>query len=200
MRSRKHFAQAIVALAVGAALAGCASRPQEHFYTVSTADRGSGEGAELQRITLSPVVIPVLIDRPQLVVRTDGHEVAVLENHRWAEPLSVDLTRALSDDLRRARPGLYIVQSDAARSQQAPWILDVAIAELISGPGAGTSLRASWVVRARSGTCASAGTLVADVPTQAGDGAIPIAYAGAMSRLADAIARTIPEEGVCHSD
>jgi uncharacterized lipoprotein YmbA len=200
MRSRKHFPQVVVALAVGAALAGCASRPQEHFYTVSTADHGSGESAESERITLSPVVIPALIDRPQLVVRTDGHEVAVLESHRWAEPLSADLTRALSGDLRRARPGLYVGQPGAPGSQQAPWILDVAIAELISGPGPGTSLRASWVVRGRSGTCARGGTLVAEVPTRAGDGAIPVAYADAMSRLADAIARTIPDSRACQSD
>jgi uncharacterized lipoprotein YmbA len=199
MSSRKHFAQVIVALAVGAALAGCASRPQEHFYTVSTADSGSGEGAESQRIKLSPIVIPALIDRPQFVVRTDGHEVAVLENHRWAEPLSADLTRALADDLRRNLPGLQIAGADAPPSKTPPPILDVVITDLISGPGLSTSLQASWVLHDRSGTCTKSGALAAEVPMPAGDAAIPGAYADAMSRLAKAIAETIPSGSLCAS-
>jgi uncharacterized lipoprotein YmbA len=199
MSSRKHFAQVIVALAVGAALAGCASRPQEHFYTVSTADPGLGEGAESQRIKLSPIVIPALIDRPQFVVRTDGHEVAVLESHRWAEPLSADLTRALGNDLRRNLPGLQISGADAPRSKTPPPILDVVITDLISGPGPSTSLQASWVLHDRSGTCTKSGALAAEVPMPAGDAAIPGAYADAMSRLAKAIAETIPSGSLCAS-
>jgi uncharacterized lipoprotein YmbA len=191
MSSRKHFPQVIVALAVGAALAGCASRPQEHFYTVSTADHGSGEGAESQRIKLSPIVIPALIDRPQLVVRTDRHEVVVLENHRWAEPLSADLTRALGEDLRRSLPALGPTK---------PAILDVEITDLISGPGPSTSLQASWVLHDRSRTCMRSGALAAQVPTQAGDDAIAGAYADAMSRLARAIAQTIPDGALCAGD
>ena len=200
MTSTTRIPAVLVALAFGAVLSGCASRAKEHFYTVSTANLRSGEGAELQRIAVSPIVIPALIDRPQFVVRTDGHEVAVLENHRWAEPLAADLTRALIDDLRRAKPGLYVVEADAPRSGVAPRILDVVITDLMSGPGASTSLSASWVVRDRSPTCAKAGALVAEIPTQAGDGAIPVAYADAMSRLADAIARTLPEGSLCASD
>ena len=199
MSSRKHFAQVIVALAVGAALAGCASRPQEHFYTVSTADPGSGEGAESQRIKLSPIVIPALIDRPQFVVRTDRHEVVVLESHRWAEPLSTDLTRALGNDLRRNLPGLRIAGADAPPSKTPPPILDVVITDLISGPGLSTSLQASWVLHDRSGTCTKSGALAAEVPMPAGDAAIPGAYADAMSRLAKAIAETIPSGSLCAS-
>jgi len=199
MRSPKHFPQVIVALAVGAALAGCASRPQEHFYTVSSADHRSGEGAELQRIALPPIVIPALIDRPQLVVRTHGHEVVVLENHRWAEPLSVDLTRALGNDLRRTLPGLQIAGADTPRSKATLPILEVVITDLISGPGPSTSLQASWVLHDRSGTCTRSGALAAEVPMPAGDAAVPGAYADAMSRLAKAIAETISSGSLCAS-
>jgi uncharacterized protein len=200
MRSPKHFPQIIVALAVGAALAGCASRPREHFYTVSTADHRSAESAELQRIALSPIVIPALIDRPQLVVRTDGHEVVVLENHRWAEPLSADLTRALGDDLRRTLPALQNAEANAPNGRTKPAILDVQITDLISGPGPSTSLQASWVLHDRARTCMRSGALAVQVPTPAGDAAIAGAYADAMSRLARAIAQTIPDGGLCAGD
>jgi hypothetical protein len=187
----KPLAGVAFALALGAALAGCASRPVEHFYTVSGGDVAPASGPEVQQVAVSPIIIPALIDRPQLVVRTSAHEVEVLENHRWGEPLSVDLTRALIGDLRRARPGLSIVAADTPPTQGAGQILDVAITELLSGPGTTASLQASWVLRDRHRNCVRAGNLESSIPAQAGYGAIPVAYADAMSRLADAIARTI---------
>jgi hypothetical protein len=193
----RGLAEIVVALAVGAALSGCASRTVDHFYTVSSGGAAPTPDAEVQQVTVSPVVIPALIDRPQLVVRTTGHEVAVLENHRWAEPLSVDLTRALIDDLRRARPGLHIGAADAPRTQAAGQVLDVVITELVSGPGASTSFQASWVLRDRLRNCDKVGSLESAIPTQAGYDAIPAVYADAMSRLADAIDRTIAEGRLC---
>jgi hypothetical protein len=191
MMAVKRLARVAFGLALGAALSGCASRAVEHFYTVSSGDAAPAAGAEVQQVAVSPVVIPALIDRPQLVVRTSTHEVAVLENHRWGEPLSVDLTRALIDDLRRARPGFSIATADTPQTRGAGQVLDVAITELLSGPGTTASLQASWVLRDRHGNCVRVGNLESSIPAQAGYGAIPVAYADAMSRLADAIARTI---------
>ena len=185
------------ALALTAALAACASRPTEHFYTVSAESSVPDPGAAAQRIVVSPIVIPALIDRPQLVVRTGGHEIAVLENHRWAESLSVDLTRALVNDLRQLRPESDIVAADAPPSQASEQILDVVITELLSGPGPSTSLRASWELHDRARDCVNQESFKAAVLTQAGYGAIPAAYAEAMSRLAEAIAKTTPEGLTC---
>jgi uncharacterized lipoprotein YmbA len=173
----------------------------EHFYAVSNgnvapdtiAPAGSGSNP---RIAISSIVIPELIDRPQLVVRTTGHEIAVLENHRWAEPLGVDLTRAVADDLRRARPGFSVVVADAPRTRAAPLALDVVITELVTGPGPSTSLQASWLLHDRAHNCVSEGRFETAVPTKPGYDAVPSAYADAMAQLAEAIARTIPGDGV----
>jgi uncharacterized protein len=181
---------------LAAALAGCASRPAEHFYTVSDKSAVSDPRAGAQRIAVSPVVIPALIDRPQLVVRTSGHEIAVLENHRWAEPLSVDLTRALIGGLRRVQPTLDIMAGEP-RDPESDRILDVAIIELTSGPGPATSLQASWDLHDRARKCSDEGSFGALIPMQPGDGAIPAAYAEAMSRLAEAIAKKIPASHAC---
>jgi len=54
----------LVALAFAAVLAACASRPAEHFYTVSAERSVPDPGAAAQRIVVSPIVIPALIDRP----------------------------------------------------------------------------------------------------------------------------------------
>jgi uncharacterized protein len=187
----------LVALAFAAALAACASRPAEHFYTVSAETSVPDPGAAAQRIFVSPIVIPALIDRPQLVARTGGHEIAVLENHRWAESLSVDLTRALVNDLRQLRPESDIVAAGTPQSQESEQILDVMITELLSGPGSGTSLRASWELHDRARDCVNQESFTAAILTPAGYEAIPAAYAEAMSRLAKAIAKTIPERPTC---
>jgi uncharacterized protein len=190
----------LVALAFAAALAACASRPAEHFYTVSAESSVPDPGGAAQRIVVSPIVIPALIDRPQLVVRTGGHEIAVLENHRWAESLSVDLTRALVNDLRQLRPGSDIVAAGARQTQERERVLDVVITELLSGPGSSTSLQASWELHDRTRDCVIQENFRTAMPTPAGYGAIPVAYAEAMSRLAEAIAQTIRERRTCVSD
>ena len=187
----------LVALAFAAALAACASRPAEHFYTVSAESSVPDPGAAAQRIVVSAIVIPTLIDRPQLVVRTGGHEIAVLENHRWAESLSVDLTRALVNDLRQLHPDSDIVAAGAPQSQGSEKILDVVIIELLSGPGPSTSLRASWELHDRARDCVNQESFRAAILTPAGYEAIPAAYAEAMSRLAGAIAKTAPERLTC---
>jgi uncharacterized protein len=187
----------LVVLAVAAALAACVSRPAEHFYTVSAESSVPDPGAAAQWIVVSPIVIPALIDRPQLVVRTSGHEIAVLENHRWAESLSVDLTRALVNDLRQQRPESGIVAAGAPQSQGSEQILEVVITELISGPGPSTSLQASWELHDRARDCVNQESFRAAIPTPAGYGAVPAAYAEAMSRLAEAVAQTIRERRTC---
>jgi uncharacterized protein len=187
----------LVALAFAAALAACASRPAEHFYTVSAESSVPEPSAAAQRIVVSPIVIPALIDRPQLVVRTGGHEIVVLENHRWAESLSLDLTRALVNDLRQLRPESDIVAAGAPPSQASQQILDVVITELLSGPGPSTLVEASWELHDRARDCVNQESFRAAIPTPAGYEAIPAAYAEAISRLAGAIAKTTPEGLAC---
>ena len=189
-------ARLLAGAVLAAALAACASPPAEHFYTVSDKTAAPDPHAGALRIAVSPIVIPALVDRPQLVMRTSGHEIEVLENHRWAEPLSVDLTRALINDLQRLQPGVDIVAANAPQGR-AEQILDVEITELLSGPGPSTSLQASWDLHDRARDCANGESFSAAILTQPGYGAIPAAYAEAMSRLAEAIAKTIPEGRSC---
>ena len=193
MRTTRRLPELLVAVVLATALSGCGSPPAERFYTVTGEVAAPDPGTASQRLVVSPIVIPALIDRPQLVVRTSGHEVAVLENHRWAEPLSVDLARALARDLRRVRPELDVEAEGAAQAAEPDRILEVTIKELVTGPGANTSLRASWVLRDDARPCVYEGSFGATIPTPAGYAAIPAAYAEAVSRLAEAIGRTITE-------
>ncbi|HTT12185.1 MAG TPA: PqiC family protein [Burkholderiaceae bacterium] len=181
------------ALYAAAVLAGCAARSVEHFYTVS-GPLSVSTGADAPRIVVSPLAIPPMIDRPQFVVRASAHELSVLENHRWAEPLSLDLTHALVEELRKSPGGFEFAERDAVRPRTTPLELEVTISELVAGPGPSAPLRAFWVLRNRQKTCAISGRFGTEVPVQPGYAGIPPAYALAMSRLAEAIT-----EGISHS-
>jgi uncharacterized lipoprotein YmbA len=194
MKSFTRTLKLAAVLGVGAALAGCASRPVEHFYTVS-GQRLTSISTETPQIAVTSIAIPPLIDRPQIVVRTSGHELSVLEDHRWAEPLSVDLTRALIGALRQVPGNVQVAERDSARA--APLVLQVTISELLAGPGSSVSLQASWELRDRKRTCVMTGRFATEIPRQAGYEAIPAAYALAMSRLAETIGASIGQSGTC---
>jgi len=192
----------LAALASALILAACASHPVEHFYTVSNArgelkargePSGSGtDGAPL--IAVMPVTLPALIDRPQLVVRTSAHEVGILENHRWAEPLAADLTRELIANLQRTAARVDFESAEGAQAQSAERVLEVDITELLSGPGPVTSLQASWILYDRSRAVVKQGKLARSVPTQGGYEAIADAYADAIAQVADAITHAVQPE------
>jgi uncharacterized lipoprotein YmbA len=190
----------LAALAAALTLAACASRPVDHFYTVSNAKgepkaRGEpGGSGSAPLIAVMPVSLPALIDRPQLVVRTSAHEVGILENHRWAEPLAADLTRALIANLQRTAARLDFESAEGAQAQGAERVLQVDITELLSGPGPVTSLQATWVLYDRARAVVKQGKLARSVPTQGGYEAIADAYADAIAQVADAIAHAVQPE------
>lgn len=59
---------------------------------------------------------------------------------------------------------------------------------------------ASWDLHDRARKCSDEGSFGVLIPAQAGDKAISAAYAEAMSRLAEVIAKTIRKAHACASD
>ena len=101
--SLKYLLTAIVCGLSGLlVLAGCGRSPQTTFYTLTplvsevTTPRLTGPG-----IAIALVTLPELVDRPQLVVPDGGTRVAILETHRWAEPLKSAIPRLLADNISR---------------------------------------------------------------------------------------------------
>ena len=50
-------------------------------------------------IGIGPVHIPSYLDRPQIVTRTDRHELIIHDFHQWAEPLEVNIARVVREGL-----------------------------------------------------------------------------------------------------
>lgn len=86
------------------ALAGCAGSQVPMRYYVLTPEVLVPAPADALggRVTvIGPFQLPGYLDRPQLMVRLPGGELALRERHRWAEPLDALLARTLAENLAR---------------------------------------------------------------------------------------------------
>lgn len=88
------------ALALG--LAGCASAPV-HYYTLTTPAGFVGRAVPAPYpFELSSVNVPAQVDVPQLVVRSGGQGMQLMDGRRWIAPLGDEIRSALSADLAAA--------------------------------------------------------------------------------------------------
>jgi uncharacterized protein len=97
---------------------GCGTSQPSHFYLLralspaSASDLAETKPSSLF-IGLGPVTLPKYLDRPQIVTKTSAHEVELAEFHKWAEPLSENVSHVLAENLSA------LLSTD--RIQQYPW-------------------------------------------------------------------------------
>lgn len=96
----------LIAFSSGIAVfAGCGTSPAVNYYTLTGG--GSPESAPTAAavpqysVSVGPVTLPETVDRPQLVVRIGVNQVALADEHRWAEPLGSEIPRAIAGHLAR---------------------------------------------------------------------------------------------------
>ena len=102
---RKRLWMIIVALLV---LAGCATTPPPTFYQLS--ETASTQLSGLERglaVGVGPINVAPYLDRPQIVIRGEGHKLELSEFNRWVEPLTDSISRViiihLSNELQSTR-------------------------------------------------------------------------------------------------
>lgn len=107
-------------------VAGCASAPI-HYYTLAPAYAGTAVAAPLSlAVEVRVVHAPPQLKHSGLMVRKGPAEFTLLENERWASPVSGEITDALRLELQRrlaGTPGLgsgydkLVVQLDVRQLQ-----------------------------------------------------------------------------------
>ena len=187
-----------IVLAAALMLAACGSPPKTSYYTL--APRGDPPPATVAQpassplgITVGPVTLPDLVDRPQLVVRTADNQVALLDQQRWAEPLKREIPRVLAGHLSRLlgtpRVSVYPIGASGPGDVR----VRVDIQRFESLPGQEALLEVFWTVSPPSGDPRS-GRWTARVPV-AGPGydALVAAHGVALERLSEELAAQIRE-------
>jgi uncharacterized protein len=180
---------------VACLLAGCASSPPMHYYTLSevsaTARLNAAENTTPVR--LDRVTIPTEIDRAQIVRRIDATRLQIVENDRWAAPLDDTIRRVLSNELAaRLSPNLIVdpYEPSVGEKRQS---LSVDVQEFYGDTACAVTLKAAWVLKSTD-TQSSRGTEDIGIPSSTGCGGVeslPTAMSQALAQLSDRIAAVI---------
>jgi uncharacterized lipoprotein YmbA len=107
----------LLVLLTAALLAGCGmSSTAVSYYSLGVLPDGAAAPlAQKDRPTIgiANVMLPDYLDRPQLVSRSDAHQMNIEEYHRWAGRLQDEISRVLLENLRTL--------GASPRIDRAPW-------------------------------------------------------------------------------
>lgn len=196
VRAARHPMPLVLAAAV--ALSGCGSPPKTSFYTLSARGDNGPPAAALAAssqigIAVGPVTLPELVDRPQLVVRTGENQVALLDQHRWAESLKREIPRVLAGHLARLLGTTRVSVYPGAPGGASDIRIRVDIQRFESIPDREAALEAFWTVTPPGGEARS-GRSMLRVPVDApGVDALVAAHRRALERLGEELAGQIRE-------
>lgn len=183
--------------ALAAMLAACASAPT-HLYTLvppAPAQYDTKTTAAFV-IDVEPVSVPAEVDQAAWLVRTGRGQVAVLDNERWAAPLSDELRAAFADALTRLLAVLD-VHASSAPANMPVYRIRVDVRRFESVPGKDAMIRADWSVTPPSspGNTASVTALTcssrASEPVGPGYAALAVGHQKALANIAGEIANTV---------
>jgi uncharacterized lipoprotein YmbA len=101
-RAHGLLACAAVALLLTGCLGPGTTRPTRLFVLNATATppATSVEASDL-RLGVGRILLPELLNRPQIITRTSANKVRMADFSQWAEPLEKSVPRVLSENLAR---------------------------------------------------------------------------------------------------
>jgi len=180
-------------LAALAALAGCANGPvNERFYTLGAqAPARAAPSLEPRSTSVSvgPVRIAEVVDRPQLVLRLGENRVRIVEGHRWAEPLKRAIPVVLAQNLARQLPAAQVAVYGENASRDAELRVQLDIRRFDSVPGEAVALEGIWSVRRVADGAMRTGSFALREPlASAGYDAMVAAHERALARLSESLA------------
>jgi uncharacterized lipoprotein YmbA len=179
---------ALALLAAAAlAMAGCGSSPEMRHYVLAAEAAPSPE-PDAARVSIAPVTIPDLVDRPDLVVRVGPNRVQIADQDRWGEPLRDAVPRVLAANLQRRLGARYAVTDGREGAPALRVAVDIRQFEAVAGGE--VTVHADWTVRRDKAPARPRQSRVREPVAEAGYGGI----AGAFSRALDQLAAEIAQE------
>jgi len=176
-----------------AALAGCAnSLVNERYYTLrAQAPVRSVPSPEPRSTSVSvgPVRVAEVVDRPQLVLRVAENRVRIVDGHRWAEPLKRAIPVVLAQNLARQLPAARVAVHGETASRDAELRVQLDIRRLDSIPGEAVLLEGIWSVRRVADGAIRTGSFALREPLEGAHyEAIVAAHEQALARLSETLA------------
>ncbi len=187
---RLHLHMLVRPLALLILVAGCAGPPAPKIYLLGDPPNPAPGVSKLSGrlvMQLLPVTVPDYLDTHDILVRNEQNEVKASPTGRWAERLSVGLTRALAAALSARLPGADIVADQPIVPPAQQILVDVEAFEIKSDGQC--LLTARWAI-AKAGLHvlhSGRGTFVEQAANN-GDAAFASAMTRSIDHLADQVA------------
>lgn len=150
----KLFQKIVIEAASFALITGCASSPPPHFYVLEAQKLPNtvvATSPNKKVIGIGPISIPALLDRKQIVTRSDQSTVEISEFHQWAEPLRDNIASVVTQNLASLQPHNVIrgYPWSAYGSVNHRVIID--IDRFDTQPGKHAILEARWLIMEEKG-------------------------------------------------
>lgn len=185
----------VAALAVACALAvlaaGCGTSPASRFYTLRALPGPAATSSDLS-LSVGPVSVPAMVDRPQIVVSAGENQVRLDEFNRWASPLQSNIARVVADNLSALLGTSRVTQFPQTSSGDADYRATIEVQAFESAPGEAATVDAVWAVRRVKDGKTTTGRTVARETVQERDyDALAAAHSRAVARVSRDIADAV---------
>jgi hypothetical protein len=104
------------------------------------------EGVEGPTVLVGPVSLPEHLERHEIVVRSEGHQLHLLDYDRWAESLEEGFTRTLVQDLCAGLPSRSVAEHPWEVQGQAAYRVSVSVLRFDADANGVVRLHARWAV------------------------------------------------------
>jgi uncharacterized lipoprotein YmbA len=176
---------------VVAALSACGSSPQANFYTLGTAEGSAPLVQSTYVVVVSPVTVPEMLERPQIVTRIAANRVTVNEFERWASPINSEIARAVAANLTQRLAGASVLVYPQGVGLESDYKVLIDVQRFESEPGDAATIEAVWQVRPASGATRFGHSLVREVTVGPGYAALVAAHTRALAVISAEIALSI---------
>lgn len=147
MLHRKIYNIALV-LITTLIVSGCATGPETKYYLLSSdINPQAGDtitGPEQVILILGPVNLPEYLDRSQIVIRTSNTELDLSDTHRWAEPLEINFTRVLAENLHASLKQARVILYPTRTSSDINYQVTINVLRFDTSVNGDTVLTADW--------------------------------------------------------
>lgn len=190
----KKLAHILIYSVIAVLITGCASSSPSHFYTLSSTATPSLTPQASYSVSVGPVTVPAVVDRPQIVVRTGPNQVSIGEFDRWASPLKDDIGRVVVEDLIAMLGTTQVALFPQSIAAGASYRVIIDVLRFDSELGKAAILDALWTVSsAKDGPSRRSRTTLTEATQGEDYAALVAAHSRIIGRLSAEIARTIRE-------
>jgi len=174
-----------------ALLTGCSVTKPSMYYLLTPVE-GQSTGVvstPSPAVGIGPVTFPAYLDRPEIVIRSNGNELNYAGSNRWAEPLKTAFSRTLAENLSIILPTDRTVIHPWPRTTVLDYRVIVDVTRFDADAGGTVTLTTAWeLIRFSDSTVMKRNK--ATYTEAAGSTAYP-AVVAAQSRAVEGLSRDI---------